>query len=107
MIRFNFDLRPVGEIVPWTKGDGSDPRLGWFALSDGHYWITVDEVELFRYSEESVALWRSEGYEVASPYANYQVVRLWEDVLDWLPEFHEPVPEDLHAFVRGELIGVG
>jgi Family of unknown function (DUF5984) len=54
MIRFNFELRPVGEIKPCTNGAGVDPRLHWFALSDGWFWITVAEVELFRFSEGSL-----------------------------------------------------
>jgi hypothetical protein len=103
MIRFNFELRPVGEIKPWTNGEGVDSRLHWFALSDGWFWITVEEVELFRFSEGSLREWRTDSNRAVRPYADYCVVRLWEDVVNCLPEFLEPVPADLHAFVRGGL----
>jgi hypothetical protein len=103
VIRFNFSLLPVGEIQPWTNGDGTDPRLHWFALSDGHYWITIGDVDLFCTSETKLSELREEGWAVSSPYVDYQVVRLWEDVLDCLPEFLEPVPDDLHGFIRSKL----
>lgn len=102
MLRFNFVLRPVGEIAPWTAGDGTDPNLLWFGLSDGHYWISVDEVDLFRFSESRCNEWRLQGFDV-SEYADYYIVRLWEDVLGSLAEFLEPVPVDLRSFVGGQM----
>lgn len=55
MIRFNFELRAVSEIAPWTNGAGNDPHLSWFGLSDGHYWVTVNDVDLFRFSDDVLA----------------------------------------------------
>ncbi len=35
---------------PDECGQGPDPRLHWFELRNGSYWITVGEVELFRFA---------------------------------------------------------
>ncbi|WP_328397791.1 DUF5984 family protein [Streptomyces sp. NBC_00390] len=102
MIRFRFDLRPVAGIQPWG---GDDPSLHWFALTEGWYWIEAGGHELLRYSERTLHRWAGEegGGTATSPYAAYYVVRLWEDVIEMLPEVLEPVPEDLVGFVAADL----
>lgn len=80
MIRFEFALDPLGSIEPWTDGRGEDPQLHWFGLTLGEYRIAVDDHELCR--------------------VHYQVARLWEDVLERLPRYLEPVPPDLVDLVR-------
>jgi Family of unknown function (DUF5984) len=98
---FNFRLRPVDDIGPWHDGDGSNPHLHWFGLTDGVYWIDTGDAELFRYSDDVAAKWRHEFANDAwltnnvLPYVDYQVVRLWEDVLDVLPGALESVPKEL------------
>ena len=47
MIRFRFGLYPVDEVSPRS---GEQPRLHWFGLTEGWYWIQVGEHELLRYS---------------------------------------------------------
>ncbi len=87
---FHFELRKIEEIAPWNQG--SRPSLSWFGLSDGWYWIVLGGQELFRLRDGSD--------QDAIPYVDYQVVRLWEDVLDLLPEVLAPIPEDIAAHLR-------
>jgi hypothetical protein len=92
----------VADIQPWGR---ERPSLHWFALTDGWYWIEVGGHELLRYSDRTLQKWAEEGgVEKASSYVDYYVVRLWEDVLEMLPEIMEPVPEDLVGFVAEDLL---
>ncbi|KQV14807.1 MULTISPECIES: DUF5984 family protein [unclassified Kitasatospora] len=94
MIRFRFELTPVEDVRPW----GSEPpALHWFALTDGWYCIDVDGHELLRYSRQEP------GDDEQNPYVDYYVVRLWEDVIEVLPEALEPVPADLLDFVSRDV----
>ncbi|MEV4995650.1 DUF5984 family protein [Streptomyces niveus] len=86
MIRFRFGLTPVHDIQPWG---GDAPSLSWFSLTDGWYDIEADGRHLFRHGADGTSV-------------DYYVVRLWEDVLDVLPEALEPVPADLVAFMAGD-----
>ncbi|MEU0805560.1 DUF5984 family protein [Streptomyces sp. NPDC005970] len=100
-IRFRFGLTPLEQVRPWGRGDR--PVLHWFGLTDGWYVIDLGEHELLRYSEGTVRRLRGggdgEGAGPSHPYADYYVVRLWEDLLALLPAALEPVPEDLAGFV--------
>ena len=82
---FNFILRPTAEIQPWGKP--GQHSLSWFGLSDGWYWLELDGQELFRTREPAAP--------GEPPYADYQIVRLWEDLLDVVPAVLAPVPSDL------------
>lgn len=113
---FNFRLRPMGEIDPWGPIPSPDartpdwsrrPNLSWFGLTDGWYWLDAGGTELFRYGQAHLEHWarkhagerwleRTEGL----PYVDYQVSRLWEDVLDMLPDVLEPVPQPLVPALR-------
>lgn len=104
-MRIQFRLRPVDDIAPWQPVPSPDartpdwlrrPNLGWFALTYGWYWIEVGQAELYRYSQEAVnamvreqpdAPWASELLQM--PYDDYQVSRLWEDLLELLPDVLE------------------
>jgi hypothetical protein len=89
VIGFRFELRPLDEVEPW--GD-DPPSLSWFGLTDGWYWIEAGGHELLRRS----------GVDGPRPYVDYQVVRLWEDVILLTPAVLEPVSEDLLAFIASE-----
>jgi hypothetical protein len=102
-LRFRFELRALGGVVPW--GDEHHPVLHWFALTQGWYWIEVGGQELLRYSEPTLRRWRAESGGEVSPYADYFVVRIWEDVLEILADVLEPVPPALVAFVSSDLSG--
>lgn len=84
---FEFRLRDVAEIVPW--GPPERPTLSWFGLTDGWFWMNVGDGELFRTRERPGE--RPSGFA----YVDYQVVRLWEDVLELLPRAMAPVPSDI------------
>lgn len=100
MIRFRFDLQPVRDIDPW--GGEQHPTLHWFALTSGWYWIEVGEHELLRYSDRTLQRWAIDEGEL-TPYVEYYVVRLWEDVLEMVSVLTDPVPTDLVEFVAGDL----
>lgn len=85
---FAFKLRDVDEIVPWGRSDALS--LGWFGLTDGWYWMNVGQEQLF--------VGRDQGS--GPTYVDYQVVRLWEDVLDLLPAALEPVPGEIAALLE-------
>jgi hypothetical protein len=89
MIKFCFALRPVDEVSPWSD----PPHLHWFGLTDGWFWIESGGHELLRRTR----------LEDPHPYVDYQVVRLWEDVLALTPEVLEPVPADLVPFIESDL----
>ena len=89
----NFTLAPIEEIVPW--GEPGSYSLHWFGLTYGEYWIQAGEAALFEYSDHA----RNAGI---NRYCDYQVVRLYEDLLDMLPYILEPVPEPLVPYICGE-----
>jgi hypothetical protein len=90
MSLFNFVRRPIAEIQPW--GEPGRHTLSWFGLSDGWYWLELAGQELFRGREPE--------QPGEPPYVGYQVVRLWEDVLDIAPAVLAPVPPDLAGLLR-------
>lgn len=89
----NFTLAPIQKIHPW--GAPGNYRLHWFGLTDGEYWIQAGDAALFEYSDHA----RTEG---ASRYCDYQVVRLYEDLTEMLPNILEPVPQSLVQYMWGE-----
>lgn len=90
-LRFGFELTPLAEVGTWGR---ETPRLHWFGLTDGWYWIELGEIRLLRFSAD---------YEI--PYVDYYVVRLWEDLLGLLPAVLEEVPADLVGFLRSDHLG--
>ena len=91
-LRFCFELDPVEDIVPW--GEGEDRNLHWFGLTSGRYWVSTPLGEALRYTDEEVKLW-----ELSSPYVDYQVARLFEDLQYVLPMVLESVPPDIATIV--------
>ncbi len=94
MIQFHFQLKNVEDIHPW--GD-NPPKLHWFGLTDGWFWIEADGQELFRYTAAINWGYANSYLQSLSPlrYENYQVSRYWEDVLEMLPVILDTVPIDL------------
>jgi hypothetical protein len=98
---FNFQLCPFNQIPPWGKP--GDRSLHWYGLSYGYYWLDAGGAELLRYTQAIVdltalrysnSIWPM-GMSYGIPYVDYQVARLWEDVIDILPAVLEPVPRRL------------
>jgi len=92
-VLFNFNLVPVEKVSPWGKAGSYS--LHWFGLTDAEYWIQVGDTALFEYSENA----RAAG---TGRYVEYQVVRLYEDLLEMLPYILEPVPTHLIQYFTGE-----
>jgi hypothetical protein len=94
---FHFQLTPIAEITSWGKKD--EPVLHWFGLSDGQYWIHIGETELFRYSKPFLAAYQPQNSDSATHpsqlYVDYFVVRLWEDILEIVPDVLDPLPASL------------
>lgn len=80
-VRFWFELREIADVVPWGDAE-SGPCLHWFGLTDGWYDMILAGHRLFSSSEDPRGL-------------DYQVVRLWEDLIDVAPFALEPVPDAL------------
>src|SRR3984893_13487441 len=91
---FNFQLRELSEVTPWVYE--GQLYLQWFGLTEGWHWLQVNERdEIFPYSPELLNYWQEEylrGEPLFLPYADYYVVRFWEDLLDILPRILEPLP---------------
>ncbi len=98
---FNFRLRDWEKVEPWTSSSGTK-TLSWFAFTDGWYWIACGKEELFRYTPNILAKWSTGEL----PYCDYQVARLWEDLLQMLPQVLEPVPNELAVVLADEAEGL-
>ncbi|MBO9689156.1 MAG: hypothetical protein J7598_21340 [Mitsuaria chitosanitabida] len=90
---FDFVLTPLDQVTPWNHR--GQLNLHWFGLTDGQYWMNVDSSKLFEYSDEV----RQLG---VPRYCEYQVARLYEDLLEALPFIMEPVPSDMIPHLSGE-----
>jgi hypothetical protein len=86
VIRFRFELYPPDQVSPWG---GERPRLHWFGLTEGWYWLEVRGQEFLHRT-------RHVG---PHPYVDYYLARLWEDVIALTPRVLEPVPDDLQPFI--------
>lgn len=92
ILRFNFELDAIDDIAPW--GEGDDRKLHWFGLTSGRYWISTPLGEALRYTDEQVREWGGQ-----SPYVDYQIARIFEDLQCVLPSSLEPVPPEIAALV--------
>jgi len=84
-LRFRFKLRPVADIACW--GAPGSRSLSWFGLTDGWQCLETPAGRLLEYARPS-----EPG---GSRWVGYQVVRLFEDLLDIWPWVSDPVPEDV------------
>jgi len=90
-IRFLFELRPIEAVEPW--GAIGDRSLHWFGLTDGWQCLDTTAGRLLEYAAPA----RLSG----ATWMEYQVVRLFEDLLSstlafsgWVARgFHEAVEE--------------
>lgn len=100
MALFEFNLKPLGEISPW--GEKPNLHLDWFGLTDSTYYMNVGNEKLFQYSEEILEYWSKESSYCVSyknPYYDYQVSRLYEDLLDILPNILQAIPQTLYGYI--------
>lgn len=87
----NFTLSPLEDTHPW--GELGNLQLHWFGLTEGQYWIEAGDSTLLEYSSCVRARPSS------TRYCEYQVVRLYEDLLEMAPFILEPVPSDLTSLL--------
>lgn len=97
---FEFQLKPIEEIHPW--GESPNQYLHWFGFTDGKYRIKVGDEFLLNYSEEFLNYYQKKypDYLFVTTFVEYQVVRLWEDIISMFPYIIEPVPQELHQFLN-------
>jgi len=96
MTLFDFRLKPLKEIEPW--GEEPDLSLHWYGLTDGVYFMNVGKEQLFRYSNEAVEYWKKE-YNDSSVFFEYQVARIYEDILSILPDILQPIPLHIYDYI--------
>jgi len=82
-IQFRFELRDLAEVVPWGSAE-TGLTLHWFGLTDGWYDVIIGEHRLFGGPEDPRGI-------------DYQVVRLWEDLIEVAPSALAEIPAVLHA----------
>lgn len=63
-------------------------------MTSGRYWIETPVGDVLRYTPEIQQFWGC-----SSPYVDYQVARLLEDIEDRLPVVLEPVPADIGVVI--------
>jgi len=96
MALFEFELKPLGQIVPWVENN--DLYLTWFGLTDSNYYMDVGKGRLFEYSTELLrhrSKNSSDDENHGSPYFDYQVSSLHEDLLAILPDVLQEIPQAL------------
>lgn len=99
MFHVEFHLMPWRQIHPWDR----EGKLShsWFSLSYGYYRIRVGNDDLFNYSEALTNQWRIDNPEGDHhSMVDYQVTRLWEDLLDLVPRVLVPTPAILHPLLQ-------
>jgi len=99
MSLFEFKLKDLRDVLPW--GEAPDLCLHWFGLTDGIYFLNVGNDQLFRASELMLRHWsrQDNSIDLNQPYVDYQVVRLYEDLLDILPDILDPVPTTVNKLI--------
>jgi hypothetical protein len=85
-LKIRFKLRDVDDIEPW--GEPGSQRLRWFGLSDGCYCIDTAAGRLLEYAGPI-------DPKLGEPWCDYQVVRLFEDLMEIWPLVSDPVPNDI------------
>lgn len=70
-----FRLTPLETYEQWNR----ERSVSWFELTRGEYAVRVGEQHVFEVEDECDRGW-----------VQYPVVRLWEDVLDVLPDVLSP-----------------
>lgn len=96
---FDFSLRSLEEVQPWGKHPNL--TLSWFGFTEGFYRLQVGSEFLLNYSDKFVTTCAKRFPNLYSgSFVDYYVVRLWESILDMLPDVLEPLPIELSAPVE-------
>lgn len=82
-VAIRFELRALNDVVPWGD-EQTGLRLHWFGLTDGWYDVVIGGHRLYSCVDDVRGI-------------DYQVVRLWEDLIEVAPSALESIPESLAA----------
>jgi Family of unknown function (DUF5984) len=85
-LRIQFRLRNPAIIPGWKSANGVS--LSWFGLSDGLYVIETPAGRLYEQSGPA-------DPDLGRPWCDYQVSRLFEDLITAWPSIADPVPDDV------------
>lgn len=96
---FQFELAPVENIEPWGDNDGGSLSLSLYALTDGHFRISVGNEALLRYTPEVISRWGLQNED-----AEYQVACFARDVLASVSAVISPIPTFFENIVRDEAL---
>ena len=96
---FQFELAPVENIKPWGGHNGGSLSLSLYALTDGHFRISVGNEALLRYTPEIIAHWGLQNEN-----ADYQVACFAGDVLGSVSAIISPIPTFFENIVRDEAL---
>ncbi|MBN2520295.1 MAG: hypothetical protein JXB17_07320 [Bacteroidales bacterium] len=100
MSLFEFKLKPLPEVLPWEH-EGKK-YLHWFGLTDGIYYLNIKGNELYKNSKEYLNYLKKNYPEsnIDTPYIDYQIVRLYEDFLEILPNVLHEIPDNLITLIK-------
>lgn len=96
---FQFELAPVENIEPWGDKDGGNLSLSLYALTDGHFRISVGNDKLLQYTPEIISHWG-----LHNDAAEYQVACFARDVLVSVSAVISPIPTFFENIVRDEAL---
>lgn len=96
---FQFELAPVENIEPWGDNDGGTLSLSLYALTDGHFRISVGKEALLRYNPEIISRWGLHNED-----AGYQVACFASDVLASVSAVIAPIPKFFENIIRDEAL---
>jgi hypothetical protein len=100
MSLFEFKLKNLPDVLPW--GEEPDLYLHWFGLTDGIYFMNVGSEQLFCASTAYMEYLAKEypDININDVYVDYQVVRLYEDLLEKIVDMLQPVPSEIHQLIE-------
>jgi len=92
---FDFSLRSLPDVAPWDREN--TPRLHWFGLTDGTYSIEAGQSRLFQYTPQFLEYLATDP--ARGDCVDYYVIRLYEDLLQLLPDILQSIPIEAHLLI--------
>ena len=90
----NFKLKPPEKTDLF--GREPDTSTHWFGLTDGDYWLTLQDTTLYEYSDAKMQQWSG----MPTRHTDYYIVRLIEDLTELFPVLAESVPRPLYDIAK-------